>query len=221
MDFHQARFNMVEQQIRPWDVLDFRLLDVLQEIPREAFVSEEQKAYAYADMHLRLPNNSIMLEPKIVARLIQALDLQEGDNALEIGTGAGYAAAVMAKLAATVTTVDLDAAQLARAEAALRSIGIDNVTYKAKDGFDEVTHGDEKYQAIYIGAAVSQIPDALRNCLAVGGRLVAVMGESPVKRAVLLTREPDDSFSYQVLFDTDIPALIQGERSLRREAFVF
>ncbi|MDO5686704.1 MAG: protein-L-isoaspartate O-methyltransferase [Neisseria sp.] len=221
MDFQQARYNMVEQQIRPWDVLDFDLLDALQDIPREEFVSAEQKAYAYADMHLRLPNNSLMLEPKIVARLIQGLRLQKTDNVLEIGTGAGYAAAVMAKLAHSVTTVDLDAAQLARAEDALRRVGIDNVTFKAQDGFAAETHGDEKYQAIYIGAAVSQIPDELRHCLAAGGRLVAVMGEAPVKRAVVLTRGADDCFSQEVLFDTDIPALIQGERSLGREAFVF
>lgn len=221
MDFERARFNMVEQQIRPWDVLDFRLLDVLQELPREKFVSEEQKAYAYADMHLVLPNKSLMIEPKIVARLIQALDLQETDSVLEIGTGGGYATAVMAKMAGKVTSIDLDGEQSQRAAINLQKVGIDNVSLEVRDGFDETAYGSETYQAIYIGASVSQVPEILRQRLAVGGRLVTVLGSAPVKRAVLITREKDDTFTHKVLFDTNIPSLIEGKNSLATDAFVF
>ena len=221
MDFERARFNMVEQQIRPWDVLDFRLLDVLQELPRELFVSEHQKPYAYADMHLALPNKSLMIEPKIVARLIQALNLQETDNVLEIGTGGGYATAVLAKMASHVTSIDLDGEQSQRAAVNLQAAGIENITLEVRDGFDEMAYGNETYQAIYIGASVSQVPEVLRTRLAVGGRLVTVLSSSPVKRAVLLTREKDDTFTRKVLFDTNIPSLIEGKHSLATDAFVF
>jgi len=109
--FEQARFNMVEQQIRPWSVLDFDVLDALAEVPREQFVTPEQQAYAYADLSLPLPNGSAMLEPKVVARLIQGLKLTKKDTVLEIGTGSGYATAVLAKLAGRVITIDTDEAQ--------------------------------------------------------------------------------------------------------------
>ncbi|MBR6027164.1 MAG: protein-L-isoaspartate O-methyltransferase [Neisseriaceae bacterium] len=221
MDFERARYNMVEQQIRPWDVLDFKLLDVLGEVPREEFVSESQKSYAYADIHLTLPNRSLMLEPKIVARLIQALDLQETDNVLEIGTGSGFAAAIMAKMARHVTTVDIDAEQSERAVQNLKRVGIDNVTCRVQDGFDDASYKGETYQAIYVGAAIHQVPDVLRNILSVGGRLVTVIGESPVKRAILFTREKDDNFSRKVLFDTNIPNLVEDLQTLRQSAFVF
>ena len=221
MDFERARYNMVEQQIRPWDVLDFKLLDVLQELPREEFVTEEQKPYAYADMHLALPTHSLMLEPKLVARLVQALDLQETDGVLEIGTGGGYATAVMAKMAGKVTSIDIDGEQSHRAAAVLQKLGINNVSFEVRDGFDEMAYGNETYNAIYIGASVSQIPDVLRSRLATGGRLVTVLGSSPVKRAVLLTLEKDGSFSRKVLFDTDIPGLIEGKQSLANQTFVF
>ena len=109
MDFEKARFNMVEQQIRPWDVLDFDVLDALEEIPRERFVSESLQGLAYADMELPLANGHKMLEPKIVARLAQGLKLTKTDTVLEIGTGSGYATALLAKLAGKVVSDDLDA----------------------------------------------------------------------------------------------------------------
>ena len=112
MNFEQARFNMVEQQIRPWDVLDFDVLDALQDIPRELFVQPSQQGYAYADLALPLPNGSQMLEPKIVGRMAQGLALKKHERVLEIGTGSGYATAVLAKLAHEVTTCDIDRQQL-------------------------------------------------------------------------------------------------------------
>ena len=123
MDFQQARFNMVEQQIRPWDVLNFDLLDALESIPREKFVQENQQGYAYADISLALPNGGRMLEPKIVARMIQGLSLTKTDRVLEVGTGSGYATAVLATLAGSVRTFDTDSSQQARAKAALQQLG--------------------------------------------------------------------------------------------------
>lgn len=221
MDFEKARFNMVEQQIRPWDVLDFKLLDVLQSIPRELFVSEEQKPYAYADMALRMPNQSYMLEPKIVARLIQSLNIQENDKVLEVGTGAGYATAIMAKLAKNVVTYDIDAQQSTSAAATLKSLSIENIDYQVADAFQAALKDEQTYQAIYIGAAVHIIPQELCSKLSIGGRLVAISGEDAVQRAQLITRQSETEFSRETLFETQVPMLIQGAKSLGRQAFFF
>ena len=135
MNFEQARFNMVEQQIRPWDVLDFDVLDALQDIPRELFVQPSQQGYAYADLALPLPNGSQMLEPKIVGRMAQGLALKKHERVLEIGTGSGYATAVLAKLAHEVTTCDIDGQQLNAAQAILKGLQLDNIRYQAIAGY--------------------------------------------------------------------------------------
>ena len=142
MNFEKARFNMVEQQVRPWDVLDFDVLDALSAIPREAFVSEAQKPYAYADKTLPLPNGGSMLEPKIVARMVQGLDLLPADKVLEIGTGSGYATALLCEMAGEVTTIDIDAEQQARAQKVLGSLGYDVVEMVLAD-----QEGWDRYEA--------------------------------------------------------------------------
>lgn len=203
MDFTQARFNMVEQQIRPWDVLDFDLLDVLSELPRERFVSAEHHGYAYADISLPLPNGSRMLEPKIVARLVQGLRLKKTDTVVEVGTGSGYATAVLAALAGKVVSIDTDAAQQQRAAAVLADLGVDNVEFRVADGLQGV---DVPYTAVYVGGACSRIPEMLQNGLPQGGRMVAVVGGEPVMRAKLIEKT-DRGFAEKVLFDTLIPLL--------------
>lgn len=220
MDFEKARFNMVEQQIRPWNVLDFTLLDVLQEVPREIFLEEKYHSFAYADMNLPLPNGAQILEPKIIARLIQALDLQKTDTVLEIGTGAGYATAILAKMAKHVTTVDIDQTQQQRAAKALEKMGVDNVTFQTADGFDEQLFQDKTFDAIYIGGGVNSIPPNLRACMADNGYLVAVVGPKLLMHAVILHKK-DDVFTHRSLFETSIPHLIQGKRTLNEDVFVF
>lgn len=205
MNFDQARFNMVEQQIRPWDVLDFDVLDALSEVPREYFVDQSQQAYAYADKTLPLPNGGSMLEPKIVARLIQGLALKADDKVLEVGTGSGYAAALLSKLSANVVTVDVDEQQQQRAKAVLDKLGFNKIIYQVGDGLAGVS-GQSPFDAVYIGGAVPEVPEALKNQLSNGGRMVVVVGEAPVQRALLITRN-GDSFSEEVLFDTYIPGL--------------
>lgn len=220
MNFEKARFNMVEQQIRPWNVLDFTLLDVLQDTPREVFLEEKYHSFAYADMNLPLPNGAKMLEPKLVARLIQALDLQKTDSVLEIGTGAGYATAILAQMAKHVTTVDIDAEQQQRAAQALSKIGVDNVTFKIEDGFSKELSANHSFDAIYVGGGVSSIPPNLRDCMANNGRLVAVVGPKLLMHAVILQKK-DDVFTHRSLFETSIPHLIQGERTIHENTFVF
>ncbi|EGZ44377.1 protein-L-isoaspartate O-methyltransferase family protein [Neisseria wadsworthii] len=205
MDFQKARFNMVEQQIRPWDVLDFDVLDALDAIPREEFVTEEQKPYAYADVCLPLPNGGKMLEPRIVARLIQGLALKKGDNVLEIGTGSGYATALLATLAEQVVSIDMDAGQQTLAKAALDKIGLTNIIYQNGDGLAGQV-GGAPFDAIYVGGSVPDVPEVLKSQLKDGGRLVVIVGGSPVQHALQITRNGDEYTSF-TLFDTSVTGL--------------
>lgn len=210
MDFEKARFNMVEQQIRPWDVLDFDVLDALQEIPRERFAGAEQQGYAYADMSLPLPNGSRMLEPKIVARMVQGLRLKNTDRVLEIGTGSGYTTALLAKLSKIVTTCDIDAHQLAAAQAVLDSLKQENIRYENLDGLRNLP-ADAEFDAVYIGGSLKEIPENLKKHLAEGGRMVVVAGSEPVQRCILITRI-GETFSSQNLFET-LAAPLQEQRA--------
>lgn len=203
--FEQARFNMVEQQIRPWSVLDFDVLDALAEVPREQFVAPEQQAYAYADLSLPLPNGSAMLEPKVVARLIQGLKLTKQDTVLEIGTGSGYATAVLAKLAGRVITVDTDEAQQQKAKAVLDRLGITNIDYRIGDGL--VNPPIATVNAIYVGGSCPVMPETLRSKLPAGGRMAVIVGQEPVMHALLVQCNGEDSYEQSVMFDTVAPAL--------------
>ncbi|MDO4997244.1 MAG: protein-L-isoaspartate O-methyltransferase [Neisseria sp.] len=205
MNFEKARFNMVEQQIRPWDVLDFDVLDALSDIAREYFVGEQHQGLAYADQTLPLPNGSHMLEPRIVARLVQGLTLKNTHKVLEIGTGSGYATAVLAKLAEQVISVDIDVEQQNRAAAALQKSGIENISLQVGDGLREQNTA-APFDAIYVGGAIAEIPETLKNQLSDNGRLVAVVGTAPVQRAILLEKNGNE-YKQSVLFDTLIPSL--------------
>lgn len=217
MNFQQARFNMVEQQIRPWDVLDFELLDALEAIPREEFVLPEQRGYAYADLPLRLQNGGSMLEPKIVARLAQGLALQKHETVLEIGTGSGYATAVLAMLAHHVDTVDNDAEQQKFAQNVLNECNFLNIDYEVRDG---LVANNKKYDAIYIGGSLPKLPSQLLASLKEdGGRMVVVVGSQPIQRAMLITRE-GEHFREKVLFDTVIAGL-QDKTNPEKKSFVF
>ena len=203
--FEQARFNMVEQQIRPWSVLDFDVLDALAEVPREQFVAPEQQAYAYADLSLPLPNGSAMLEPKVVARLIQGLKLTKNDTVLEIGTGSGYATAVLAKLAGRVITIDTDEAQQQQAKAVLDRLGLTNIDYRIGDGL--VNPPIATVNAIYVGGSCPVMPETLRSKLPVGGRMAVIVGQEPVMHALLVQCNGEASYEQSVMFDTVAPAL--------------
>ena len=194
MDFEKARFNMVEQQIRPWDVLDFDILDALEEIGREHFVGEAFQGLAYADMELPLANGHKMLEPKVVARLAQGLKLKKDETVLEIGTGSGK-----------VITDDIDAEQQQRAKKVLDELGFANVDYVQNNGLTEASQG-APFDAIYVGGAVDSVPEILKEQLKDGGRMVIIVGRKPVQHALLLTRNGNE-FSEKVLFDTVVAHL--------------
>ena len=157
MDFAQARHNMVEQQIRPWDVLEFELLDVLSEIPREHFVLPEHQAVAYADQALPLANGHAMPEPRIVAKMIQALNIKKTDRILEIGTGSGYATALLSRMGQSVLSLDLDGAQQERAQAALAKVACTNVQLSVANGLKAVANIGT-FDVIYVGGGVAVVP---------------------------------------------------------------
>jgi len=206
MDTSLVHFNMVEQQIRPWDVLDIRILDTLAALPRHPFVPSAYQSLAYSEMIIPLAENQQMLEPKIVARFLQALDPQTDEKALEIGTGSGYLTALLAQLCAHVTSVERHNTLRDSAAKTLASLGISNIELLSGDGKDS-WQDDKSYHAIVLTAAVPTIPQAYLDKLEVGGRCVAVIGEGSAMQAVKYTRTENHQWTEEVLFETQLPYL--------------
>ena len=206
MNIEQARFNMIEQQIRPWEVLDPRVLDLLFVVKREDFVPAAQRNLAFADMELPLAAGQLMLAPKMEARLLQELGIKKGDKVLEIGTGSGYMAALLAAHAEHVVTVESRPELAEQARANLERTGIANVSVEIGDGANGwAARGP--YDAIVLSGAVAAIPASILKQLRVGGRLAAVVGAAPVMEAQLVTCTAEGVFNTVNLFETVIPSL--------------
>jgi protein-L-isoaspartate(D-aspartate) O-methyltransferase len=206
LDVERARFNMVEQQIRPWEVLDPRVLELLLRVRREEFVPERYRALAFADMEIPLGHGETMLAPKVEARMLQELDLRPGDKVLEVGTGSGYMTALLAGLAGHVYSVDIIPEFTQTARARLAAHGIANVTLESGDA----ARGWERhapYDAIVLTGSVPLLPEAFPKSLLPGGRLVAVVGEAPVMEARLVTCVSSGAWNTTVLFETCIAPL--------------
>lgn len=176
MDFEKARFNMVEQQIRPWDVLNTQLLDLLFHVKRENFVADNQKAIAFVDTELPLPNGSRMLQPKMEARILQELNIAADEKILEIGTGSGYLTALLASVGKHVYSLDIDANMTALAKANLARAGIQNVTLVTANGVGGLPT-NAPFDVIVVGGALPSVPEELTSQLAVGGRMLVVVGD--------------------------------------------
>ncbi|MGE5491757.1 MAG: protein-L-isoaspartate O-methyltransferase family protein [Actinomycetota bacterium] len=206
MNIEQARFNMIEQQIRPWEVLDPAVLDLLFVVKREDFVPQAYRSLAFADLEVPLGNGQVMLAPKIEARLLQELGVKKTDKVLEVGTGSGYMAALLAARAEQVTTVELlpELAQAARQN--LERAGVANVTVETGNG---LTGWPQKgpYDVIVISGSVPVLPSEVLKQLKVGGRLVAIVGEAPVMEAQMVTCTAEGVFNTVNLFETVVPAL--------------
>lgn len=216
IDYSQAREMMVEQQVRPWDVLDARVLDVLAALPREAFVPEIHRALAYADVEIPLGHGQKMMKPVVEGRALQGLLLQPGDEVLEIGTGGGYLAACMGALAREVVSLEIQPELAARARAQLDASGHGgNVRIENVDAFDYAT--DRRFDAICVTGAVETLPPRFLQWLRPGGRLFVVRGRSPVMEAVLVRNEVNGS-RIESLFETDLPYLLGAAPA---PAFVF
>ncbi len=201
MNIELARFNMIEQQIRPWDVLDFGVLELLAVVKREDFVPLAYKALAFVDTEVPLPGGQCMLAPKVEARLLQELAVRKHERVLEIGAGSGYMAALLAHKAQHVTTLEIDPALAVAAAANLRAAAVMNVTVTTADGAKGLP-AEAPFDVIVLSGSVPKVPEALLAQLKVGGRLVAIVGQEPVMRAMLITHRGEHGFESTVLFDT-------------------
>jgi protein-L-isoaspartate(D-aspartate) O-methyltransferase len=217
MNFDQARQNMVENQVRPWEVLDGRVLDVLGRLRREDFVAPEHRQLAFADVCLPIGHGEVMMKPVIEGRVLQALALKPEDHVLEIGTGSGFLTACLASLAARVTSVDIHADFTAAAGQRLQAAGIGNVQLATGEAI-HAWQPQGTFDAVVVTGAVYRIPDRFLGWLKPGGRLLAIRGESPVQQVVLLTSEGNGRYHEENVLETDLPYLAHAEPPHR---FVF
>lgn len=204
IDYAKARELMVEQQIRPWDVLDPRVLDVLASLPREEFVPDAQRNLAYADVALPLGHGEVMMKPVLEGRALQALELSPGDDVLEIGTGSGFLTACLSRLAREVVSLEIHADLAEAARARLAAHGIGNASVITADAL--AYESSRRFSAICVTGAVAAIPPHFVEWLQPGGRMFIVRGRSPAMEAVLLRNLPG-SPRIESLFETDLPYL--------------
>ncbi len=208
MDLNQARFNMIEQQVRPWEVLDPQVLELLSVVRREDFVPLAHQALAFVDMNIPLGNQpgQTMLAPRVQARLVQDLAVKKTDKVLEIGTGSGFTTALLAHQAAQVLSYEIDAALAAQAQANLQKAGIGNAKVRHADG-SQGAAAEGPFDVILLAGSVAEVPQALLDQLAVGGRLAAIVGEEPMMRATLVTRTSASHFTATQPWDVNAPRL--------------
>jgi protein-L-isoaspartate(D-aspartate) O-methyltransferase len=210
MDIELARFNMIEQQIRPWDVLDADVLALLAAVKREDFLPADLRSMAFVDAEVPLPTTTgpaqSMLAPRVEARLLQELKIGRHERVLEVGAGSGFMAALMGHKAQQVISYEIDADLARFAEANLRHAGLHNVTVRHGDG--SLGCKDEApFDVILLSGSVPQVPKVLLDQLKPGGRLAAIVGQQPIMRAVLYTKGADGSVGSVDLFDTVAPRL--------------
>ncbi len=213
----QARFNMIEQQVRPWDVLDPKVLDTMNTVPREQFVPERYRSLAFADTSIPLGHDEVMMPPKLEGRLLQALAITPTDRILEIGTGSGYLTACLARLGQHVTSYDIHADFTAAAGEALRAQSIDNVSLVTADvasGIDS----DERFDVIAVTGSIPVLQRQFFDNLAIGGRLFVISGELPIMEACLITRVDETNWARESLLETCMPPL---QNAAQPQEFIF
>jgi len=212
MNFEQARFNMVEQQIRPWEVLDGRVLSLLETIHREDFVPVRYRKLAFADISIPLDCGQVMMRPKVEARMLQALELDEDDTVLEIGTGSGFITACLADLAKRVVSVEIFPELHETAALKLKDKGIENVELFVGD----VMRGwqpEQAHDVVVVTGSVAEVPEQFRGWVNPGGRLFVVTGDSPAMEACVMKRLDVTEWTQESLFETDLPRLVHAEHA--------
>ena len=210
MNIEQARFNMIEQQIRPWDVLNQDVLDLLMIVKREAFVPDAYKSLAFVDTEIPLPCGESMLMPKFEARILQEAAVKKHEHVLEIGSGSGYMAALLAYKARHVTTVEIEPVLKALAEKNLSAYGVDNVNVALGNGVSGwvgVGNNSAPYDVTVISGSLPVLPDIFLQQIKVGGRILAIIGEAPAMSAQLITRVSEVGYNTRILFETCIKPL--------------
>ncbi len=206
-DVERARYYMIEQQIRPWDVSDEAVLGLLATVKREDFVPSAQKSLAFVDMAIALPDGQSMLQPRIEARLLQDAAAQATDKVLEIGTGTGYTAALLANQAQRVISLEINPGIADMARANLQRAGLHNVEVRQADG-SEGAAADAPFDVILLGGSVSEVPQTLLSQLKIGGRLVGIVGDEPIMHAQVITRTSDTNFVATQKWDDNAPRLL-------------
>lgn len=201
MNVEQARFNMIEQQIRPWDVLDPVVLSLLAVVKREDFVPQALQSLAFVDTEVPLPAAQHMLSPKVEARLLQELMVKRHERVLEIGAGSGHMAALLAHRAQQVISLEIHAELVKLAKSNLQRAGVLNISVRQADGSKGLA-AEGPFDVILLSGSVSEVPQALLSQLKIGGRLAAIVGQLPIMRATLVTRTGEHGYTSVELFDT-------------------
>ena len=209
LDFERARQNMVDNQVRTWEVLDARVLDALRTIKREDYVPARYRKLAFADVSIPLDGGEVMMKPVVEGRMLQALALEPEDAVLEVGAGSGFITACLAQLAREVVSVEVSAQLAERARARLAGAGIGCARIETADAITAYEPGRE-FDAVCVTGAVFEVPEKFKSWLRVGGRLFVIRGESPALEALLITRLSKDDFRTESLFETDLPYLIHA-----------
>lgn len=217
LNFDDARRTMIESHIRPWEVLDPRVLELIARTPREDYVPAQYRALAFADMNIPLGQGEVMMAPKLEARLVQELELDPKDKVLEIGAGSGYLTALLAALSKHVVSVEIEPQFSAEAAVKLARHGVRNVTLETGDGARGWDR-QQPYDAIVLTGSTPILPEAFQQQLAVGGRLIAIVGTAPAMEVKRIRRVADQSFETDSLFETVIPKL---RNALEPARFVF
>jgi len=204
MNIEKARFNMIEQQIRPWNVLDKEVLDMLIVVKRENYFPDEQRSLVFFDTELPLPDGSKSMCPRLEARIVQELALQKSESVLLIGAASGYLAALLAHMARHVTVLETSVVLKQLAEKNLAANGVRNVSVLAENGLSGQHTGS--YDAIVVAGSLEHVPETLKKQLNVGGRLLAVVGQLPIMQAEVVTRSTETTYTSKSVFDTVLPS---------------
>ena len=209
MNIEKARFNMIEQQIKPWMVFDERLLGVMATIPREDFVPATHRNLAYADIDIPLGHNQVMLAPRELARMIQSLELTGGEKVLEIGCGSGYATVLLSKLAKKIFSVDIISDFVNHAQKKLKQLAINNVVIEEVDASDGwLAHAP--YDAILITSAISKLTESMKRSLNPNGRIVAILGEEGAYSVNHCSLDKNNQWTYELLFPIETQRMINS-----------
>ena len=208
-EIEQARFNMIEQQVRPWEVLDPRVLQTMQQVPREAFVPENYQSLAFADTNIPLGHGQVMMTPNVEGRLLQALAIQPDDSVLEVGTGSAYLTACLARLGRHVTSIEIFPDLVEAATAKMAAHDIDNANLNSGDALTDVDSG-LRYDVIAVTGSLPVLAREFHHKLENGGRLFIITGQLPIMEARLITRVNENNWTSESLFETCIPPLINA-----------